>query len=99
MKISQKWHHLLQYFRPSSCLHLSDVCWDLDNVCKKPNVAYERFFPLTSKTMKPKSYSKQDMTIETKSQIKEKNPLQRKFSKWPLIYGDFVPYVPQANYP
>ena len=79
--------------------HLENIDWQLVLTATNPNVAYDNFstifnagfdnfFPLKTKHIKMKSFVKPYITAELKQLIAEKNKLQKKFSKWPLTYGE-----------
>ena len=80
-------------------LHLTEVDWDIVLASENPNVAYNNFstifnasfnkyFPVKIKHIKVKSLEKPYITAQIKELIAEKNRLQRKFSKWPITYGN-----------
>ena len=79
-----------------------DICevdWGLVLDCSDSDLAFNNFFqtfnsifnfyfPLESKKVKKKYISNKFLNDEIKNLIKEKNKMQRKFSKKPLTYGE-----------
>ena len=79
-------------------LELQQVDWTLTYSSSDSNVAYNNFilifrslfdknFPLKTKQVSLKTSNKPYITPHIKSLIKEKNKMQKLYSKWPITYG------------
>ena len=76
---------------------LDNVCWNLIFVAVNSEIAYNNFitifdalynknFPLIEKEIKDKHLNKPFITNNLKNLIRQKNILQRKYSKYPITY-------------
>jgi len=59
-----------------------------DNFITIFSAGYDKYFPVKSKSIKPKSHDKPYITPAIKALITEKNRLQRLYAKRPITYGD-----------
>ena len=64
----------------------ASLCYD--QLHSRVLTLYNQHFPIKSKTMKEQHQNKPYITNEIKILIKERNKLQRKFSKKPITYGN-----------